>query len=50
MKEILKITDSEEFTTIFCRMFYYDEYSFSDDVRADFVIDLDTHLVYAPKY
>lgn len=47
---VLKITDTEEFTSIFCRMFQFEENKFTDDVRVDFVIDLDTHLVFAPKY
>lgn len=50
MNKALKITETEEFTAIFCRMFQFEEYNFSDDVRVDFIIDLDTHLVYAPKY
>lgn len=49
MNEVLKITETGEFTAIFCRMFQFEEYDFSDDVRVDFVIDLDTQLVYAPK-
>jgi hypothetical protein len=50
MIEALKITESEEFTSVFCRMFQFEEYSNSDDVRVDFVIDLDTRLLYSPRY
>ncbi len=50
MNEVLKITETEEFTAIFCRMFQFEENNFSDEVRVDFVIDLDTHLIFVPKY
>jgi hypothetical protein len=50
MNDALKFTGTEEFTAIFCRMFLFEEINFSDNVRVDFIIDLDTHLVFAPKY
>lgn len=50
MNEAFEITESEEFTSVFCRLFQFEEYNFSDDIRVEFVIDLDTHLAYVPKY
>ena len=50
MKEVLEIKEDEDFTAVFCRIHQFDEYPLSADIQVDFVIDLDTSLVYAPKY
>lgn len=50
MNFILEINEGEDFTAIFCRMHQFDEYPLSKDIRVDFVIDLDTYRLYAPKY
>ncbi len=50
MKLVLEITQSEDFTALFCRMHQFDEYPLTDDIETDFVLDLDTCLVYKPKY
>ena len=48
--QAIKIADASNFTELFCRMFSFEEYPLSDDVQVDFVMDLDTNIVYAPQY
>jgi TorA maturation chaperone TorD len=43
-------TTAEDFTTLFCRTYQFEELPYSDDIRVDFVIDLDIHHVYKPCY
>lgn len=50
MKKVLEAAETEEFTAIFCRIYQFDQYPLSEEIEVDFVIDLDTHQVYAPKY
>ena len=48
VKNVLLI-ENDNFVQLFCRLYNFDVINtFSDTV--DFVIDLDTHLVYKPKY
>jgi len=49
-KEAVKITETADFTALFCRIFQFDEYPLAKDIQVDFIIDLDTHLVYRPHY
>ena len=49
-KKAVVITQTEEFTALFCRMFHFDELPLDKDIKVDYIIDLDTHLVYAPSY
>ena len=48
--EALNLTDGTNFKAQFCLMYQFDELPFSEDVKSDFVIDLDTHTVYEPQY
>ena len=48
--KVIEAVETEEFTTLFCSMFQFEELSIDEDIRVDYVIDLDTHLVYAPHY
>ena len=51
MNKILEmVEDARDFTPLFCRVYNYEEYPLSESHHVDFVIDLDTHLVYAPTY
>ena len=50
MKNALKIKEAEDFTSAFCRIYQFNEHPYSNDIRVDMVIDLDTYLVYAPRY
>ena len=49
-KKVIKIVEAEDFTALFCRMFNFEEYFLDEDIQIDFVIDLDTHLIYTPHY
>jgi hypothetical protein len=46
----VKAMKTEDFTNFFCRMFQFNEIPMDKDVQVDFMIDLDTHLVYKPQY
>jgi len=50
VKEVIEITKVEDFAPLFCRMFQFDEQLLDKEIEVDYVIDLDTHLVYAPRY
>jgi len=48
-KKALQVSEPGNFVALFCRMFMFEEQSMPKDTPADFIIDLDTHLVYAPR-
>jgi len=48
--EILKTVNEENFVFAFCSRYKYEEMLYSDDIRIDYVIDLDTHLLLKTKY
>ena len=51
MKKVIELIEkTEDFIPLFCRLFDFQEAPLSNDIHEDFVIDLDTHLVYAPKH
>lgn len=50
MNRVLELTGSEGFTACFCRMYQFGVYPRLAADKIDFVIDLDTHRVYALKY
>ncbi len=50
MEEILEIVNEENFTSVFCSRFQYEEMPHSNDIRVDYTIDLDTHLLFKPEY
>jgi len=47
---VIKLTNAEDFTRLFCCRFHFNELPYTEDVQVDFVIDLDTHLVYKPRF
>ena len=50
MEEILEIVNEKDFTPVFCSRFQYEVIPYSNDIRVDYRIDLDTHLLFKPKY
>lgn len=50
MNKILKLHSEQDFLSIFCACYGYEELQCSDTVYVDYVIDLDTHLLIEPKY
>ena len=52
-KRVLETTsqcNTSDFTALFCRQYLFDELPLTEDVEVDFVVDLDTSLVYIPRY
>ena len=50
IKEILEVTNEENFSSVFCSRFQYKEVAHSNEIHADYTIDLDTHLVVKNQY
>ncbi|MBE6566627.1 MAG: hypothetical protein E7659_05945 [Ruminococcaceae bacterium] len=50
MEEILEIVNEKDFTSVFCSRFQYEEIPHSNDIRVDYRMDLDTHLLIKPEY
>ena len=50
MEEILEIVNEKDFTPVFCSRFQYEVIPYSNDIRVDYRIDLDTHLLFKPEY
>ena len=50
MEEILEIVNEKDFTSVFCSRFQYEEIPHSNDIRVDYKMDLDTHLLFKPEY
>ena len=50
LNEILKVVDEQNFLSVFCEHYGYEEIQCENFVRVDYVIDLDTHLIIEPKY
>ena len=49
-EEILKAADPREFPAVFCSRYGYEEVQNPGNVRADYLIDLDTSIVFALVY
>ena len=50
LKEILQIVSEKDFPSSFCARYGYEELPYSDTIRVDYILDLDTHLLIKPKY
>ena len=50
IREILQTVSEKEFFSVFCARYGYEELPYSNAVRVDYIIDLDTHLLIKPKY
>lgn len=40
----------QAFISVFCRLFNYEEVSYTDEIQTDFVIDIDTYKVFKGSY
>ena len=49
MRRILTEAGEEDFISVFCARCQYDILPYSSDQPVDYVIDLDTHLIYSPR-
>ena len=50
LNEILQIVAERDFISAFCTRYGYEELPYSDTLRVDYIIDLDTHLLIKPRY
>ncbi len=50
VKELLTYADESEFVSIFCKRYGFELIPDSKDIKVDYTIDLDTHMVIQPKY
>lgn len=48
VKELTRETSG--LPNIFCRLYNFEQISYSEDIEVDFVIDLDTDRIYSPSY
>jgi len=49
LRKIIDMSHGEDFTTLFCRVYNFEEFQFDNDFEIDMVIDLDTYRVYKPR-
>ena len=51
IKKVMEhIGDDQDFVSLFCHLFDYEEIAYSDETEADYVIDTDILRVYKPVY
>ena len=51
MKKVVeRIGDDQDFVSLFCHLFDYEEIAYSDETEADYVIDTDILRLYKPVY
>lgn len=48
--ELLRTVDEQDFPSVFSARYGYEEVPYTDSIRVDYIIDLDTHLLITPKY
>lgn len=49
-QNIIDSANEKDFCALFCAQFGFEEITYSDGQKVDYVIDLDTHLIHRPKY
>lgn len=50
VKELLSYVNESEFVSNFCMRYEYELLPYDDNIKVDYIIDLDTHLLIKPKY
>lgn len=50
MLTVLADCDTCDFISVFCARYGYDIYPYDESIQVDYVIDLDTYMVYRPVY
>jgi hypothetical protein len=46
-----KITyESKDFPNVFCRLHNFEQITYSEDIKVDFVLDTDIDRIYSPSY
>lgn len=49
VKELLTLVGEQAFASSFCLRYGYEPISYDKDMKIDYTIDLDTHMVIKPK-
>ena len=50
VEELLIQIGEQDFVSVFCARFDYEPILYDENVKVNYTIDLDTHLVIKPKY
>ena len=50
MKDVLNVVSEKEFIEVFCTKLGYEKFDYQEEIQVDYVIDIDTHKVYKPRY
>ena len=50
INQILLQTDENQFLYWLCSRYNFEKIKFSNEIEADYVVDLDTHEIYKPKF
>ncbi len=50
VKELLLSVGERNFVSAFCARLGYKPIAYNSDIKVDYTIDLDTHLIIKPKY
>ncbi len=50
LDEILNAVEKQDFLSVFCARYGYEELQYTDTIQVDYIIDLDTYLLIEPKY
>ena len=50
VKDVLKESNHEDFTSIFCARYNFDILTYDEEIMIDCCIDLDTQTVFKPQY
>lgn len=50
MEAILKQVSEKDFVSIFCARYDFEVLPYDENIEAHYVVDLDTHMVFQPKY
>ncbi len=50
MMAVLSEVSEKDFISVFCARYGYDIYPYDENIRIDYLIDLDTHAVNKPIY
>lgn len=50
VKELLTLVGEQDFASSFCLRCGYEPIPYDQDIKIDYTIDLDTHMVIKPKF
>jgi len=50
VNDLLSLVKESEFVSAFCMRYGYEQTPYSNDLKVDFTIDLDTHRLVKPRY